>query len=1437
MAMLSRPGVDITQVLTPAAPTVVTPGLVPCVVGPCFQIVRPLADGRVNGAAKILTAAVLVADSSTAGTVDLSGATLNIVVSGLNKTVQFPAVVVGAQYSKAQILSVINAQLVGLVVATYNSNNQLVLKTLAKGPANAGLAVTYAPGGTVEKLGFTASKTVTGAEAYTGLTYSTYFSDLPSTKTAVSELVFDSSNLDVYRDFSNTLSQVSKTSAVQWTSLVPEIDPGSTDLSVTTSSWRRSSLFAKNKPGPRTNVVTHNGAQARIRIPLSHTVGNGATKWPDVTGLNYLDVVCTGPEAQGLYIGDDGNAVTVKFVLTAVGGDPTCAAAWSALNKQLTITFKSTCTFADLRAAIQTASGFNTPISGYAATAFRATMVSDATLDAQLALSGLPLPNDGSTTNTFTLSGGQDPVNFAIDSTGTNEKAVVRGSVATGTADALGVTDETIFISVDGAPYVPVVLTPGGTAVHTTINSAGAGVIATSQSVTLADGSSVSVLELVADGANTGADSTISIRADNPLVIQKLLSGFNQRTESIAANTMLTSAAWNNQVGAVDARQVKLLPGSGGNYNTRASTAGEKAIVPNSMTLTLTDLVSAGLFLFPANALLGQGALAGDAKDLSVIHSVGGTFDLDIMAANGSLTAASTREDLVEAINTAIATASASAYVTCGLAGDYVVISEATGVAGATLELMDVGTGTSTTTANIKTWLNGSAGQWDVDSTTVSTAEITLRDNNGAWELVSANTDLSADWKVATAITLTNTILGSLLLDSGSGFSYSTGQTDLANAVAGSLVFKGQAQNIAGNIAVNALKPLSVRLYSGTFGQITYTRLQANAIHGAPADYQNKVFQGRPNRVKVGDVVYNNGVVKGRVVGFESSVYAGVTYSNNALVLSDFSVDNNSSLQGWYVVAEGLDQETVPRLQPELVVSELDQQLTLKHTLNRDLAGIPTLSGSSFLYVGYKALRKDVSADTANPGILTFQDLSEVDTLIGPIDPENPLAFAMYVAFLHRVDVTVSAMGVSSVSADSPEGTVQAYAEALDFLALKEVYVLAPLTQDPAVHGLFSQHCTALSEPEGRKERIALVNRALPTEKVATLTASGTATIGAGYGPTNTLFDLTFTDPSINLLTALNGKTTAGGTTIDLLSSGGTLTPADGVYIDRSGDPYRYLVVGVPDASTLTIQVDNVYGPGAGPGTGGNGDAFFRTSVPASFEADGETCAVYIRQAALSLSTTAGKLAVCEALAEIAGGPAGYQNRRLFLVQPEKVGLDFNGTELLIPGYYLCVADAARIAQLKPSQPFTNLPYNGFTRVVGSSDKFSENQMATAAAGGIWWVVQDTPGGSLVCRHQLSTDVSTLKSRELSVTKAIDFLAKLIREQVRRFTGRNNITAPLLETIGLSCSAVLSSAVSVVQQASLDKLEQDPSNPDTVIVEISADPYYPCNRIKITIKV
>ena len=135
---------------------------------------------------------------------------------------------------------------------------------------------------------------------------------------------------------------------------------------------------------------------------------------------------------------------------------------------------------------------------------------------------------------------------------------------------------------------------------------------------------------------------------------------------------------------------------------------------------------------------------------------------------------------------------------------------------------------------------------------------------------------------------------------------------------------------------------------------------------------------------------------------------------------------------------------------------------------------------------------------------------------------------------------------------------------------------------------------------------------------------------------------------------AINGKLDANGATISG-ADGASYTPDQGIYLDRAGDANYYLITGTPDAATVTIETSDVYRPGLlGPGTGGNDDGFYTSGADAvsalsDWEADGEQCTIFIRQAAVDDKTTGGRLSICEGLAEVAGGVTGFQTEDLFL--------------------------------------------------------------------------------------------------------------------------------------------------------------------------------------------
>ncbi|MFZ4580961.1 MAG: hypothetical protein ACOYOB_21460, partial [Myxococcota bacterium] len=140
------------------------------------------------------------------------------------------------------------------------------------------------------------------------------------------------------------------------------------------------------------------------------------------------------------------------------------------------------------------------------------------------------------------------------------------------------------------------------------------------------------------------------------------------------------------------------------------------------------------------------------------------------------------------------------------------------------------------------------------------------------------------------------------------------------------------------------------------------------------------------------------------------------------------------------------------------------------------------------------------------------------------------------------------------------------------------------------------------------------------------------------------------------------------------------------------------------------------------------------------------------------------------------------------------------------------------------------------TRPVGSNDRFTDKQMDQAAGGGIWWVVQDSEGGPVITRHQLTTDTTSLKTREYSVTKSLDRVAKRFRAHMRPYTGNRNITRKLLEELSFVLNgAADQSAGTDMAEVSVDSLTVSATSPDEIEAEVSTVPFYPTNRIKLKI--
>lgn len=472
-------------------------------------------------------------------------------------------------------------------------------------------------------------------------------------------------------------------------------------------------------------------------------------------------------------------------------------------------------------------------------------------------------------------------------------------------------------------------------------------------------------------------------------------------------------------------------------------------------------------------------------------------------------------------------------------------------------------------------------------------------------------------------------------------------------------------------------------------------------------------------------------------------------------------------------------------------------------------------SARADVYIQYTGLRLDVTASAAEAGTLTFSSVELMEDAIGPISTENPLALGVFLAQQNAPTVDVSALGIDERNDAAPEGTIDAWARALELLESKEVYTIAPLTGDGFINQLISTHVQSMSAPTNRGERICFLWQPVPENALPVIVITGSDAETNG------------TDNSLTLET--NPSTDLVGAGVDI---SGTIDVEVGLYLEvlvvLSGvtSLHRY---SVQEVNGVLINLRTTFAEGE------NDDGFYSSTViDGGASLDNLDWSLRIRGEPLVVpgTTRADLNAIAEASAE--EGTA-YAHRRVYLLFGKALDTSINGSVQQVPPYYASAAIAGMIAQQNPSQPFTNVGITGFSKVYGTDDTFSENQMDVIADGGRYILVNR--GGSVQSRHQRSTATTSIEERELSITKSIDWLAKGIRDTNRVFIGRFVINSGFLDQLTMSNEGFLQFAVQlgVVRKARLTELLQDSQNPDTILINVEAQPLYPCNKIRVTI--
>ena len=1409
---LLRPSVRVIQQTTPSVSAASAPSLIPCIVGACYQIVSPYtSEGALDANSKILTPARVTSSDVISTPIAVEGLSMRVQIDGgASILVTFPYSR-GTGLSAVLVQATINRALAGKATALF-VEGVLVIETVTKGSgASITLqAVTPEDGDAAYTVLKLTEGRVSGASGYDNLMFTLPFSGLPITKTTIKNLTFSADAIQLYRLVSKTLKQLSATSAPLGNAYalgkVTSFN-GTTGLLPASCQPVVGGLTTLHARGASlSNTVYADGAAASVTIPLGFAYGHArGAHFPDASGARYLRVTAN-TAAQCLadaslnakYVGAAGNAVQVileRGVLVPPVFDES--------SDTLTVTVAADTTYADLASILDQYSD--------AATYLTISLVYP-TADAETCVLGTYDSLPASPTDAVYLTGGEDPCNFKwTDRTDLYGAVVGSVGIPVGTPPA-GAINRSLWMSLNGCPAIEVPLV-AGTIVATQINTA----VSTALNATLTPADEITLsgrdtaglmsfraLRITGDlhgtaYARTWQDSTVQVWGD-ATVLQALFAG--------ASNKSITGLSTAAVSGGID------LGFNAEDYNAAAVTTFERMLVPGNQQLTLNGMT------LPAAVMLQADRSAVDWSSLDTKQLVvtdGTTVSTVVFSISPSPT-----PTYAEAVAEIIAQLPGSLGVTelsFGSTGA-LVISQLTG---RTLKL------TSGTSNEVL-----AAFGLRVNGTNDALVDLLVSPATG--QRISMADTGDGNVGIVTAI---QTGLANLAVPATVSFQ----KTSTAHMTA--YLFGGTDGLIDIRHNTGSLELYSTVEHSGSAATLQYTsssRLDvswkqywANCCGPTVLEY-SRVFHGGTSQLLAGDLLYNGNSVVGRVVKTQDlTVGTGVTqqtFPNAQIVLADAAAQG--ILTSWHTVATGLDS-TVRDIAPEMSVNMLTSTLSVKHALSRTTAGIAMGHSSVPMYAGYSALRRDVSAADSNPQLLTFNDATEVDSLIGPIVPENPLAFGLAQALGAMLKTQITGLGVDDVTADAPYGTPKAFERAFELLQRKEIAFLTPMTDDWFVGQMAEAHCRDQSGADGKHERKAIISLPMPTEETPTAVISGFMTISDETPALSGKYVLTFKpDEHADILAEFNNCKDANGEVI-VVSAGTDLLPEQGVWLDRTGDGYRYLVTKVIDAQSLQIEVQYPFSAESGAGTSGNGDLYYRESASAlaSFEAAGEHCTINVRQPGIDLSTPSGK---DKAIAALLAKSESLSSRYCLIMMPDKIAVDLAGTTTAVSGFYAGAIWAGMSAYQPVKQGFTNFTCPGIVAVYGSDDTFTDQQMS--AAGGVNWLVRysDVAGSPIVSRFQLTTDMSSLETREWSIVRSLDLISKAIRSVLNRYLGRytgdNNTLLQANMELSALCGQLSGSAAAEV---SVTALGADSKQPDKLAAAVHVKPWYPINGIDIVV--
>jgi hypothetical protein len=319
--------------------------------------------------------------------------------------------------------------------------------------------------------------------------------------------------------------------------------------------------------------------------------------------------------------------------------------------------------------------------------------------------------------------------------------------------------------------------------------------------------------------------------------------------------------------------------------------------------------------------------------------------------------------------------------------------------------------------------------------------------------------------------------------------------------------------------------------------------------------------------------------------------------------------------------------------------------------------------------------------------------------------------------------------------------TVEDFTAALNKIkSTDKYYALAPMTDDVAVMKLVRDHCEEMSNKYNKNFRRAYVGTDSPGEYVAWGAKSG-----GGYRQGTlvaTVFTVEEDDRAISVFADADV-----GSSITILGLGGT---------------YEILEVLTPYEVILDVDSGITVDPASG-------FTLTRPDTPANV-------ARFVQERSTELSS-----------------------RRISNVWSDNPTIVESGEVKVLPCKFLAAEIAGLRCALLPQQGLTMTEVESVTGAAGMYARFTPALLDQVASHGTWVVTQESEGGDVFIRHQLTTEVTDENALEYedNVGVIVDDFSYAVKDRFKGYIGRRNATPDTIIEIDIALRALANSYTTV----------------------------------------